>query len=417
MKMSDFNKKIHVIGGGTFSHVRSHLAIAAPAFGTTARKLKELYEDESTDMEVVLHLTKMADPNSDIVTNEDVSDLVDKIIADYSTKIVVFNPAMVDFRGSIGDEESGKYSARLSSKKEYSLQLTPSQKIISEIRRTRKDIFLIGFKTTSGASVQEQFSKGLELMKTSHVNLVLANDLVTRNNIIITPEEVWYHETTNRDEALKNLVDMSLLRSHLSFTRSIVISAKPVPWDSELVPESLRKVVNFCIEENAYKQGPTGATVGHFACKIGPTTFLTSRRKVDFNKMSEVGLVKVETSGPDSVIAYGFKPSVGGQSQRIVFDEHKGYDCIVHAHVPLKEGAGTGLDGYKAIGQASQREYECGSHECGQNTSNNLVEVMPGVKAVYLKKHGPNIVFSRTEDPQKIIEYISKTFDLSKKTT
>lgn len=35
------NKKCITIGGGTFNHVRNHLALAAPAFSETARKLAE----------------------------------------------------------------------------------------------------------------------------------------------------------------------------------------------------------------------------------------------------------------------------------------------------------------------------------------------------------------------------------------
>jgi len=32
-------RQVHVIGGGTFNHVRTHLALAAPAFGLVARQL------------------------------------------------------------------------------------------------------------------------------------------------------------------------------------------------------------------------------------------------------------------------------------------------------------------------------------------------------------------------------------------
>jgi hypothetical protein len=212
-----------------------------------------------------------------------------------------------------------------------------------------------------------------------------------------------------------------MLRSQLTFTRSTVVSGEPVPWDSPLVPEVLRQVVDYCISQGAYKRGPTGATVGHFACKLGSTTFLTSRRKVDFNDMAKVGLVKIETDGPDSVIAYGSKPSVGGQSQRIVFEEHEGYDCIVHAHVPLKDRYESYIrhDGsYDDIPVISQREYECGSHQCGENTSDGLKEFPEyGLKAVMLDKHGPNIVFSKDTTPNAVIAFIARNFDLFRKTT
>ena len=35
-------KNIDIIGGGTVSHVRNHLALCAPAYGTTSRQLETI---------------------------------------------------------------------------------------------------------------------------------------------------------------------------------------------------------------------------------------------------------------------------------------------------------------------------------------------------------------------------------------
>ena len=56
--MSD--KQIHIFGGGTVSHVRNHLALAAPAYGSTAKALATLCKQIIPKMETVLHLTRMA---------------------------------------------------------------------------------------------------------------------------------------------------------------------------------------------------------------------------------------------------------------------------------------------------------------------------------------------------------------------
>lgn len=406
-------KKIHIIGGGTFNHVRSHLALSTPAFGKTARDIEKLCKSKFDNMEVVLHLTKMADSNSNIVTNKDVEDLVDNLISDLDTKIIFFNAALCDYEGTIledgNDTISGKYETRLkTSEGDKVLSMKPANKIVSKIRKTRKDICLIAFKTTSGATEQDQYLAGLNLLKKNSCNLVLANDIKTRVNMIITPEEAKYHVTSDRSEVIKQLVDMSYHRSHLSFTRSTVVDGNPVPWESTEVYESLRTIVNYCIDKNAYKPF-NGATVGHFACKISDTEFLTSIRKTNFNDLKTNGLVRVKTDGPDGVIAYGAKPSVGGQSQRIIFSDNKEfeYDCIVHFHCPIKEGS--------EVPVVSQREYECGSHECGQNTSNGLKR-FNNLSAVMLDNHGPNIVFNHNINPQEVIDFIELNFDLSNKT-
>jgi hypothetical protein len=196
---------------------------------------------------------------------------------------------------------------------------------------------------------------------------------------------------------------MALLRSHLTFTRSTVIPGAPVPWSSELVPDTLRKVVDHCVARGAYKPF-LGATVGHFAVKIGEGRFLTSRRKTDFNRLSQVGLVLVEARGEHEVVAHGSRPSVGGQSQRIIFAEHPGLDCIVHFHCPIRPGS--------PVPVRSQRPFECGSHECGKNTSDGL-KPFGDVWAVMLDRHGPNVVFSRDADPATVIRFIEENFDLT----
>lgn len=423
-------KSIVILGGGTFSHVRNHLALAAPSFGTTAKRLYEMCQNrwsmevQEDKIRIGLHLTRMADPKyqPELITNEDVSEFVDSLKKNLNVKIVFFNVALCDYKGQIITPKenggmlnewipSGKYAKRLKTSEGeqiMTMTLTPQEKLVKKIRQDRKDIFLVAFKATCGASEDEQYIAGLDLLKKSSCNLVLANDTKTRLNMIITPEEARYHVTKDRDEVLRQLVDMAYLRSQLTFTRSTVVDGSPIPWNSNLVFDSLRKVVNYCIGRNAYKPF-NGATVGHFACKIGDGEFLTSIRKSNFNDLEKNGLVRIKTDGNDTVLAYGAKPSVGGQSQRIIFSEHKDkeYDCIVHFHCPKKDSS--------VVPVISQREYECGSHECGKNTSNGLKQ-FGNLSAVMLDNHGPNIVFNHDIDPQEVINFIEDNFDLTDKT-
>ena len=404
-------KRIAIIGGGTVSWIGSHLALTAPAYGSAARQINELCRDVCPEMETDLFLTKMAGGIS-LETNQDISEVVDNIVADDVTKIVFFTAAMVDFDGDIDCPifTPGKYGSRLTSsaEKPYILKLKVAEKIIKKVRETRKDIFLVGFKQTCGLTEDEQYLAGLDLCKRTSCNLVLANDVKTRLNMVVSPEEARYHVTENRSEALRGLVTMAKHRSHLTFTRSTVVAGEPVSWDSDLVPESLRQVVDHCIEQNAYKPF-NGVTTGHFAAKLDDKTFLTSQRRTNFNDLSKIGLVKIRTDGPDSVVAYGSKPSVGGQSQRIVFNDHPDVDCILHFHCPLRD-----LND-PDIPQVSQYEVECGSIQCGTQTSKGLKKI-GNLLVVYLKEHGPNIVFNRDIDPQEVISFINKHFDLAQKT-
>lgn len=418
---SSHKRQIHIISGGTCYWIAPHLALSAPAYGRTGRSLESLCKDIFGDeMEINLHLTKMAGGSDNLDTNNDVSELADSIIKDRLAKIVFFPVAMVDHLARKkavhvpahcpanikATKYNPNFSERFHSSADYTLHLTPSPKVIGGIREFRKDIFLVGFKETYGKTEDDQYAAGLNLCKKASCNLVLANDTKTKLNMIVVPEEARYHITHDRDKVLKGLVEMVKLRSNLTFTRSTVVNGEHVSWSSELVPASLRSVVNYCISKNAYKSF-NGATAGHFAVKLSDNVFLTSRRKTNFNHLNITGLVRVESEGVDKVKAYGSKPSVGGQSQRIVFNEHPDVDCIVHFHCPIKEGS--------EVKQVSQYEYECGSHECGENTSRGLRKY-GNLYAVYLKEHGPNIVFNKDIHPQEVINFIDENFDLHQKT-
>lgn len=174
--------KVVVFGGGTFNHISCHLALAAPAFGGTAKKLHHMFTDNGA-LESHLVLTKMADPNSTLITNADVARCVDELLKDPAVKVIIMNAAICDF------EIDNPGEARLSSSQDYPVTLKGIQgKIISTIRERRPDIIVVGFKTTHGASAVEQLAKASASMHNSQLDFVFANDVGTRNNILLTHE-------------------------------------------------------------------------------------------------------------------------------------------------------------------------------------------------------------------------------------
>src|SRR5689334_19906832 len=185
-------RQIHIVGGGTIEPVREHVALAARAYGNTARRLGELCGTYWTGMDVNVHLTRMADPESRLETADDLRDLARDIVRDFRTKVVFWSPAVADFKGRVGYVPSSLHAERLSSEQNQVMNLIPQTKIVDMFRKDsvdemkpRKDIFAIGFKATTGAKPEDQYSAGLKLLKRSSLNLVLANDTVTRNNMVI----------------------------------------------------------------------------------------------------------------------------------------------------------------------------------------------------------------------------------------
>jgi phosphopantothenoylcysteine synthetase/decarboxylase len=241
-------KRIVVISGGTHFYLRPHLALSAPAYGTTGLDLAYLVSkyfdldyEKVTEFEFDQYFTKMAGgPSSSygpyrdhkLDTNNDVSELLDKLIADPATNILFMPVALCDFNvtqmTSTGYDENdayrnvdlpiGKQYPRLKTSEfqefDLSIKLDPADKLIHKVRKTRKDIFLVGFKTTTGLYQQDQFEAGLSLLKNSGCNLVLANDLTSRVNMVITPEQAKYGVSTDREETLRELLKITAARAN-----------------------------------------------------------------------------------------------------------------------------------------------------------------------------------------------------------
>jgi hypothetical protein len=430
------SKKIYVLGGGTVFHVRPHLALAAPAYGTVAaniaKQLSDAYKNNS-NVEVHLGLTKMAAgrfsvkdfegyenrirPHKLGETNHDVGRFLERIVADPETSMIFMSVALCDFEGHVLEGEQGSEHLTASGKNESRLKtgngdallhLKPADKLIGEIRRQRKDIFLVGFKTTAKETEEEQYKLGLTLLKKNSCNLVLANDVQTGLNMIIAPELAAYSVTHDRQEVVDNLVKMAVDRSTNTFARTKIVddASQLVPWTSKEVPEVLRKVVDWCIGQNAYKAF-NDVTVGHFGYKVSQNSLISSRRKQNFNRIECRDLVKVDFI-ENQQIAHGAKPSAGARSQYIVLSRFDDLNCIVHFHCPKKSNS--------EVPVRSQKEFECGSHQCGKNTADGMIRINEHLAAVMLDKHGPNVVFSSKADPQMVIDFIQNNFALNAQT-
>lgn len=205
-------RRIVVFGGGTVMYVRNHMALCAPAYGATARKMAALFEGNG--FQVDLRLTKMADSSSHMETNMDVADELHRVLADPNLAGIVFNVALCDFEGHIGHVPSGKYAERLQTREvsDAGLKLTlkPTPKLLGMVKTLRPDVKSIGFKTTADEPADTQITKANRMASEHGITWMLANDTVTRNNIVLrsggrtmprTLQDALYNGTV-RNEAL-----------------------------------------------------------------------------------------------------------------------------------------------------------------------------------------------------------------------
>lgn len=464
-------KNIFIICGGTLNYVTPHFALTAPAYGTVGTKIynelnkivdKNQYAVEIIPTQMALnampddcfmnytHFLKHAGLQR-LETNNDLSRFVDYLISRPDTRCVIMAAAVCDFEAdhlyNKNTSESqflfGKDKKRLSSENGYEMHIEPSEKIIDRIRKQRKDIFVVSFKTTSGVGRDETYKKGLLSLKKNSSNLVFANDIKDKINMVITPEEFPY-ESKTRDEAVKTLAEITYKRLNLTFDDKTIVKNDERAYLEKLlkenaIPQNWYEVMQYLFTNEAFKPLPgTEKTSGHFGCRVTGKDYerITSERKINHNNSFERGMIPVYSFKDGLLVVGGAKPSVGEKTQELIYqDLGDKIDAVIHFHCPLKdvvEGAVVGgsdkiKKGIIAQGNMSvivnsfitireQLPFECGSKECALNTVSGMVEVEPGIYAVHLKNHGPNIAFAKTVDSKRVIDFINRYWDLSDKT-
>lgn len=411
-------KKIILIGGGTFNPIANHLSLAAPAFGTSVDTIKRLMSENSDfdEYKIITTKTKMADNNSSIVSNDDLSAYVDELVEDKDVAGIVFNAAVCDFKVNGGSF----HGERKSSAQNLSITLIPSDKIIKNIRIKRPDIFLVGFKTTTNKDVNQQFEVGLERMKKNKCNLMFCNDTITRSNLTITAEETIYGQSNDREVSLKTLCDLMGKRLSGTYNKTQLVKMKNVDITTPFFGMSDLTTVLMDLKNLGVfiSNNGNGFTPGHFCMKVSldsvksylnnngidPSVwfaddetlgfgFISSLRKSDHNQFVKEGLgLVVPLISGDSICFGQKKPSVGARTQALLLAKNPGYRYIFHTHNPINDRV---RDKFNIV---EQFDFQCGSLECGINTLGGLKQYgsSEDILAVYLEKHGFNILVKDT---------------------
>ncbi|KAB8145557.1 hypothetical protein F8S13_00255 [Chloroflexia bacterium SDU3-3] len=203
---------IAVITGGTLAHIRPHLALCAPAYGQVgsviAARLRAApalagWEIHRIPMRMAGRpgpatrrmLAALGCPASP-ETNADVAALLRGLLAAPHTRAVVMAAAICDFepedlvvRGEDDAEEQsaafGKSAPRLHHARSATIALRPSEKLLTMVKAMRPDVALVSFKTTAGQSVEEMAARASQSLRASGSDVVLANDLHTRRNLLV----------------------------------------------------------------------------------------------------------------------------------------------------------------------------------------------------------------------------------------
>jgi len=189
-------KKLIIISGGTMSDIRPHLSLCAPAFGTVGKQIKKRCDANTrlfNGIDVHLELTKMAGGKL-LNTVDNVRGYVRSMLKDEEVIGIVMAAAICDFKAEriegLPHDGIGRDKSRIKTKRHDGndqhmyVFMSPEEKIISEVKKIRPDIVLVGFKTVSDVSSQELLDATKKAKLDTGADIVIGNDIAKRMNAV-----------------------------------------------------------------------------------------------------------------------------------------------------------------------------------------------------------------------------------------
>src|SRR3989344_711906 len=170
-------KKILVTAGATFEEIDPVRIITNKSSGKMGIRIAEQAFLRGAE---VLLLRGHNSAESHYNLNEEkfstVKDLSGKIRKNLKNfHIAIHAAAVSDF------EVNNKTDKKIKSNKELHLELTPTTKILENIKKLNKKIFLVGFKAEVGLNEKELVDSAYNLLKSAGADLIVANDVGKKN--------------------------------------------------------------------------------------------------------------------------------------------------------------------------------------------------------------------------------------------
>jgi len=172
-------KRMLVIGGGTQESIDNMRLITNKATGRTGIALAQAAYQRGALVTLWMGHGHFDPPS--YLTVEDFS-TVDELLKKAKGKerfdIIIMSAA-------VGDYAPVPHQGKIPSGKEsIKLELKPLPKVITQLRKTHKKAFIVGFKAESGLKWNDLIGRGRKLMEREDLQMVVVNDIE-----MITPEE------------------------------------------------------------------------------------------------------------------------------------------------------------------------------------------------------------------------------------
>jgi len=193
-------EKILVTSGATFEEIDPVRVITNKSSGKMGNAIAEQAFLRGAEV-ILLRGHNSVEPNYNIKEEKftTVKDLFNKIKKYLKTADIIIHAAAVsDF------ELESRSKKKIKSNKELHLELTPTTKILENLKKMNKNIFLVGFKAEVNLSETELINSAYSLLKSADADLIVANDVGKKNvGFDVDTNEVFVVDKNRKVEHVK----------------------------------------------------------------------------------------------------------------------------------------------------------------------------------------------------------------------
>jgi phosphopantothenate---cysteine ligase (CTP) len=271
-----------------------------------------------------------------IRTFEEYFDTVKNLVTGTNSDVIVLAAAVGDYGGP------GK-EGKISSDKDFlNLSLPKNPKVISLIKGWKPNIFQVGFKLLSRATLDELIDTAYQHGIKNHNNLTVANTLIEgsfkhRATVLITPEKGLV--PVSIEKVAPRLVEMVSQRASKQHYKTVVVNDVYYLADMEVETSQFRDYVKKLYSLNLFEPyfGESSMDFGFVAMRVSHGGFIITSRGSNKQDMPSSDIVYVPLVNFEKRTVYasslGNKPSLNTNVAAAIFSERPDAKIILHAHV------------------------------------------------------------------------------------
>ena len=193
-------KRVLVTSGATFEEIDPVRVITNKSSGKMGNMIAEQAFLRGADI-FLLRGYNSAESHYNI--NEEKFTTVDDLFYKIKNKIKNFD--IIIHAAAVSDFElDERKEHKIKSNKELHLELTPTTKILENLKKLNKKVFLVGFKAEVNLSEKELIDRAYSLLKSAGADLIVANDVGKQNvGFDVDTNEVFIVDKKKKVEHIK----------------------------------------------------------------------------------------------------------------------------------------------------------------------------------------------------------------------